>query len=65
MGCGKEVQGRPEEEYESYVFDLKAEVNNLDDVIKAAEQHKKELEDEVRLACVLVRQRSFLAMRTP
>ncbi len=50
MGCGKEVQGRPESEYESYVYDLKKDVTHLEESIRRQEQLKKELEDEVRLA---------------
>ena len=50
MGCGKEVQGRPESEYESYVYDLKKDVKHLEESIRRQEQLKRELEDEVRLA---------------
>ena len=48
MGCGKQDFSRPEEEYEGYVFDLHEEVKRIEEYIREQEQHKKELEDEVR-----------------
>eukprot|EP01043_Picozoa_sp_COSAG02_P104462 COSAG02_NODE_40457_length_405_cov_1.003268_2_plen_55_part_00 len=50
MGCGKQVQGRPEDEYDAYVYDLKKDVQHLEESIERQEQLKQELEDEVRLA---------------